>query len=174
MDGSGCVRMLEAMTRNHRSFSTPPAPQMTPASPRRMGLLLAALALGGGACATQADGATGQAAAGATAGNDQAAPFSAEPDVAKARAWIADGALVIDVRTAEEFQSGHLPSARLLPVQELPARIDEVRGWVEGDVERPIVVYCRSGARATRAAELLHEAGFAQVQNGGGFTQLQP
>ena len=82
-------------------------------------------------------------------------------------------ALVLDVRTAEEFAAGHLAGAHLVPVQELSSRIAEVKQMLEDDLSRPVVVYCRSGGRATRAARLLHDAGFQDVTNGGGLKDLQ-
>lgn len=66
-----------------------------------------------------------------------------------------DGALVLDVRTREEFASGHVLGAVNIPVQELAARIVEV-----GDRSRRVVVYCRSGGRSASAAGILEKAGY--------------
>lgn len=71
------------------------------------------------------------------------------------RHLVAQGALLLDVRTHAEFREGHLPHALNLPVQELPARLHEV-----GPTSRPIVVYCRSGGRSAQAAQLLARAGY--------------
>jgi phage shock protein E len=90
----------------------------------------------------------------------------------EARKRIEEGALVIDVRTPGEWRTGHLPSARHLPVDELRARMAEVDAWSGGDKGRPIVVYCASGARSARARQLLVEAGYTQVTNGGGYASL--
>lgn len=89
-----------------------------------------------------------------------------------AREKIAQGALVIDVRSAQEWQGGHLPNAKHLPVQELAARLEEVDGWCGGDRGRDIVVYCASGMRSGRARQMLAEAGFTSVINGGGYHGL--
>lgn len=78
------------------------------------------------------------------------------------RAWVEGGARLVDVRTPEEFASGHLPGAINLPVQDLPERAAEI-----GPVTQRVVVYCRSGSRSARAARLLKEAGFTAVLNGG-------
>ena len=73
-------------------------------------------------------------------------------DSSQAQQWVAEGATLLDVRTPQEFQSGHLRDAVNIPVQELAGRIDEV------DADR-VVVYCRSGARSARAAQMLRSAG---------------
>ena len=78
----------------------------------------------------------------------------------KARAMVAVGATLLDVRTPEEFREGHLPGALNIPVQELPKRLSEV-----GPPGTPVVVYCKAGARAASAAELLRHAGYPQVLN---------
>lgn len=91
---------------------------------------------------------------------------------AAARALIAQGAAVIDVRTAEEYAGGHVVRAVNIPVQELPRRIAEVDALVAGDRTRPIVVYCAKGGRAAKAKAQLDAAGFARVVNGGGLGDL--
>jgi len=73
---------------------------------------------------------------------------------AEARALVADGALLIDVRTNGEFSSGHIEGARNVPVGELGSRLDKLPR------KKPVVVYCRSGARSARAARMLEKAGF--------------
>ncbi|MBC7172924.1 MAG: rhodanese-like domain-containing protein [Polyangiaceae bacterium] len=82
---------------------------------------------------------------------------SSRPD---ARRLVDEGALLLDVRTREEFAAGHLPGAINVPVQELSARIGEV-----GPKDRPIVVYCRSGARSGSAARMLGGAGFSVIHD---------
>ena len=76
----------------------------------------------------------------------------------RARELVADGALLVDVRTPAEFASGHLPDAINIPVQELSARLVEL-----GPRDRTIVLYCRSGARSARAARSLEQAGFENL-----------
>ena len=70
-----------------------------------------------------------------------------------------EDALVLDVRTGGEFAAGHVPGARHLPLDRLPGRLEELAPWRE----RPVVVCCRSGQRAARAAALLQRAGFRRV-----------
>lgn len=71
------------------------------------------------------------------------------------RKLIAQGALLLDVRTHAEFHEGHLPRALNVPLAELPHRLREL-----GPTRRPVVVYCRSGNRSSQAAELLRGAGY--------------
>lgn len=72
-----------------------------------------------------------------------------------------DRVQIVDVREAPEFidQLGHLQGARLVPLSQLMARVDEL------DRERPVVAVCRSGVRSAQASVLLAKAGFGQVAN---------
>ena len=78
------------------------------------------------------------------------------------------GALLVDVRSAAEFSSGHLPGAKNIPVQELAARTGEL-----GEKDAPIVVYCRSGARSGSAASYLQKQGFTRVSDLGAMSRFQ-
>lgn len=89
------------------------------------------------------------------------------------RQLIANGALVIDVRNPAEWNEGHLAMARLLPVDELAGRLNDVEQWAGGDKQRAIVVYCRSGVRSGRAQKILQAAGFGNVTNGGGYDDVR-
>lgn len=66
---------------------------------------------------------------------------------------------LLDVRTPEEYQAGHLEEGYLLPIAELPQRVNEIPH------DKPIVVYCRSGARSQHALEYLKSIGYAEVYN---------
>lgn len=79
---------------------------------------------------------------------------------------IASGALVLDVRSPAEFRSGAHPGAHNIPVQELGRRLGELNR------EKPIVVYCASGARSAAAVSLLKQAGFTDVVNAGGLMHM--
>lgn len=70
-----------------------------------------------------------------------------------------DEVVVLDVRTREEYEGGHVPGALHIPYDELESRVDEVRAR---EADR-IVVYCESGGRAARAESTLQEAGFTEV-----------
>lgn len=79
-----------------------------------------------------------------------------------ARERVANGALLLDVRTPAEFSERHIPGAVNVPVQELGARLREL-----GPKHRPIVVYCRSGARSAAATQLMRRAGYDVLDIGG-------
>jgi phage shock protein E len=85
-------------------------------------------------------------------------------DGQRARQLVSDGALLLDVRTTDEFAAGHLEGAVNIPISELPRRLSEL-----GAPERDIVVYCRSGTRSAQAAALLESNGFARVYDLGAY-----
>lgn len=82
-----------------------------------------------------------------------------------AREHLAEGALLVDVRTRAEFAAGHLEGARNMPLSELPRRLDEL------GAEQVVVVYCRSGARSARATRLLRARRTAPVYDLGSFAR---
>jgi rhodanese-related sulfurtransferase len=83
------------------------------------------------------------------------------------------GAPIIDVRSPGEWAEGHLDGSTLVPLPELAGRIPEIEALVGGDKTKPVIVVCRSGARAEQARELLRKNGFTNVVNGGGWTSLR-
>ena len=76
-----------------------------------------------------------------------------------AKALVAKGAPLVDVRTPEEFAAGHIEGAINIPIDELDAR----KGELKKDAD--IVLYCRSGARSERGRTLLMGAGYTKVYN---------
>ena len=85
--------------------------------------------------------------------------------------WVArnlEDLFVLDVRSAGEFEGdlGHLRGARLIPLDELRERLEEVPR------DRPVVTVCQSGKRSGMAAEILLKSGYEQVANiAGGLIQ---
>jgi phage shock protein E len=77
------------------------------------------------------------------------------------------GARVVDVRTPAEFADGAYPGATNIPLSVLPARMQELE-----PKDKPIVLYCASGARSGQAARLLKQAGFVDVVNAGGLGDM--
>lgn len=73
--------------------------------------------------------------------------------------------IVLDVRTPEEYASGHVKGALNIPVQELRARHTEL-----GDKNTPVVIYCRSGARSAAAARLLRDLGYSKLKDIGAMS----
>lgn len=68
-------------------------------------------------------------------------------------------ALVLDVRDATEYASGHIANARHIPAAEVGKRIAEL----EKAKQRPVIVACRTGARAAAACGVLRKNGFQEV-----------
>ena len=77
---------------------------------------------------------------------------------AQAAGLVEGGAILLDVREPHEWQAGHAPKARHIPLAQLASRAKELPAG------RPIVTVCRSGARSSRAATLLARDG-RQVSN---------
>ncbi len=65
----------------------------------------------------------------------------------------ADGAVVVDVRNADEYATGRAPGARLLPLPALAAQLSDL------PTDRPVYVICQAGGRSAQATELLRSAG---------------
>lgn len=72
-----------------------------------------------------------------------------------------DGALVLDVRSVDEFRGGYINGAKNINVTELGKKIDSLQEHKAG----PTLVYCESGMRSARACALLKKAGFEQLYN---------
>lgn len=70
-----------------------------------------------------------------------------------------EDAMVVDVRTADEYQRGHLPNARNIPLNDLKQRSQELR---KGQ-PRPIILCCATGARSGGAVATLRKEGFDKV-----------
>lgn len=68
--------------------------------------------------------------------------------------------VVVDVRTTSEFQSGHIPGARLIPVDEIENRLSEV----PRDAKH-LLVTCQGGARSAAACQMLSEKGYTNLLN---------
>ena len=71
--------------------------------------------------------------------------------------------LLIDVRTPEEFASGHIEGAVNIPVDALAGRLSEV------PTGQPVVVYCRTGNRSATASKILADAGYTSIYDLGGL-----
>lgn len=79
---------------------------------------------------------------------------------------IKKGAIIIDVRTAQEFEQGHIAGSLNIPVDE----IGKALSWLQKDV--PVVVVCASGARSGMAKMILDANDFKEVYNGGSWDSL--
>ena len=73
--------------------------------------------------------------------------------------------VILDVRTAEEYESGHIPGAILIPDTEIAQQAEEILR----DKNQLILVYCRSGRRSKLASEILVELGYTNIREFGGI-----
>jgi len=74
----------------------------------------------------------------------------------------ATNAVILDVRSQEEFDQGHIPQAQLLDIRQPQAVMD---GIAELDRNKTYFVYCRSGARSAQACQIMQQHGIASVYN---------
>ena len=72
-----------------------------------------------------------------------------------------EDAIVIDVRAQGEFEQGHIPNARHIPVADLARRTNELEKFKN----RPLILCCASGARSNAALSGLRKAGFEKLYN---------
>ena len=77
-------------------------------------------------------------------------------------------ATIIDVRTPEEFEEGHVEGSINIPLNEVPQRVDEIRA-----LATPVILCCRSGARSEQATGYLRHMGLADCHNGGSWWEVQ-
>ena len=76
-----------------------------------------------------------------------------------------EGYIILDVRTQEEYDEGHIPGAILIPYDEILEKAESVLT----DKDQLILVYCRSGRRSKIAAEALAELGYTNIKEFGGI-----
>jgi rhodanese-related sulfurtransferase len=88
-------------------------------------------------------------------------------DPVESKRLVDDGALLLDVRNPDEWQSGHADGAAWIPMNELADRQEEL------PTDREIVVICKSGARSARVAQALVAAGYEAVNVAGGADAWQ-
>lgn len=69
------------------------------------------------------------------------------------------GAVVLDVRSSEEFAGGHLPSARNVPLDDVEAKVAQVIK----NKAAPVLIVCKSGQRSARAQTVLRNLGYAEA-----------
>jgi phage shock protein E len=72
----------------------------------------------------------------------------------------APDAMILDVRTPSEYQAGHIPGAKLIPLDEIEQRINEIPRKVE-----TLFVVCQGGTRSAAACELLSKCGYTNLVN---------
>lgn len=86
-----------------------------------------------------------------------------------AHALIGTGKVVlVDVREKEEFETGFIPGAKLLPLGSISK--ETATNVIGDDLSKPVIVYCRSGRRSKTAADKLISLGYYYVLDAGGIT----
>lgn len=96
------------------------------------------------------------------AGCSQASSPSDGRDITAEQAlkdWQGNHAVILDVRTPAEYAAGHIPGAKLIPLDELPKRINEVPR------DTKVYVICRSGNRSSQAVTFLRDKGYSNTHN---------
>jgi rhodanese-related sulfurtransferase len=83
------------------------------------------------------------------------------------KALLQNGAQIVDVRTKEEFQSGHIKGSVNLPLNNLGNQMNKLKK------DKPVITCCASGMRSAAARNILKSRGFKEVYNGGGWMSLQ-
>lgn len=97
-------------------------------------------------------------------GSSEILAVNQEIDVQEAYRLHQEGVFTLDVRTAEEYQAGHIPGAVLIPLEELVVRVGEL------PVGEPILIYCQNGNRSLQAMNMLGDAAFRNLSSmKGGF-----
>ena len=93
--------------------------------------------------------------------------FFKQPDINKGLKEYAEteNAVLLDVRTPQEYREGHIPGSKNVPLQ----TIDKISS-VADNKNIPLFVYCYSGGRSRQAASMLQHMGYNNVQNIGGIT----
>jgi rhodanese-related sulfurtransferase len=85
-----------------------------------------------------------------------------EVDVHDTRARLEGGAVLLDVRTEDEWDAGHVQGSTWIPLSELPGRYEEL------PQDAAVLVICRSGGRSARAAQALGQWGYDATNVAGG------
>ena len=93
--------------------------------------------------------------------------FFKQPDINKGLKEYAEkeNAVLLDVRTPQEYRDGHIPGSKNVPLQ----TIDKIHS-VADNQDTALFVYCYSGGRSRQAVSMLQHMGYNNVQNIGGIT----
>ena len=105
-------------------------------------------------------------ACGQDKGNNQGAVYvNITAEDAKQIMDTEEGYIILDVRTQEEYDEGHIPGAIVISHEEIAEKAEDVLT----DKDQLILVYCRSGRRSKIAAEALAELGYTNIKEFGGI-----
>jgi rhodanese-related sulfurtransferase len=100
-----------------------------------------------------------------SAGGSKTSGLAREVSTDEAYQMYQSGAFVVDVRTQEEWNEYHVPNTTLIPLDQLPGRLNEI------PKDRKIVVVCRSGNRSQQGRDILLTAGYNVTSMAGGLKE---
>jgi len=116
-------------------------------------MIFAILALALTAC-------TASPTASASTSQVDAAQLGPSVDVATVNGLLGrDDVLILDVREQSEYDAGHIPGVTLIPLNDVPNRLNEI------PKDKPVIVTCRSGNRSGQATDFLRQQGYTNVHN---------
>lgn len=84
----------------------------------------------------------------------------------QAKELLANGAVIVDVRTPQEFTGGNVKGSKNIPLAELDSNVEKIKSW-----NKPVVLCCASGMRSGQATRILKSAG-VECTNGGGWLKV--
>ena len=93
--------------------------------------------------------------------------FGMEPTI-DLKQMVKEGATIVDVRSAGEYNSGHIKGSINIPVDQLRNQLNKI-----SNKEKTIITCCASGMRSASAKSILKSSGYTDVHNGGGWSSLQ-
>ncbi|TCK65226.1 rhodanese-related sulfurtransferase [Winogradskyella wandonensis] len=81
--------------------------------------------------------------------------------------YLDQNAVILDVRTQNEYDANHIDNAIHIPVSELKRRIEEIK-----TLNKPVIAHCASGIRSAQAVQILKANGI-EAMNGGGISAMR-
>ncbi|MEM6457866.1 MAG: rhodanese-like domain-containing protein [Planctomycetota bacterium] len=105
---------------------------------------------------------------GLPAGYPWRADWEVTPREVRAMRKAGEDFLLLDVREPGEVAAAAVEGAEVLPMGQVPSRVEDLRG----DADRPVVVMCHHGVRSLRVAAFLRQMGFADVRSMAGGIEL--
>ena len=75
--------------------------------------------------------------------------------------YLDKGAIVLDVRTDVEYNDGHVKGSKLITLNDVPNKVNEIKSW-----NKPVIIVCRSGGRAGTALSYLTDVGIDAINGG--------
>jgi rhodanese-related sulfurtransferase len=87
--------------------------------------------------------------------------FSQKDSTNEVKEYLESGAVILDVRTLEEWNEEHIENSKHIVLNLIPLEIEQIKSW-----DKPVIAVCRSGGRSGQAAQFLKQNG-VNVINGG-------